>query len=130
MEIIQVVCALIEWEGRVLCVQRSAQMPLPLKWEFPGGKVEAGETEAESLRREIREELNLEVEILTRLDPVDYQYPQSKPIRLIPYVCRIRQGLLHLKEHRQYLWLPKAVLLQLDWAEADRPIVEQYLLTA
>lgn len=101
-------------------------MPLPLKWEFPGGKIEDNETAEECLIREIKEELNIEIEITGSLSPNDHQYP-DKLIRLIPFICRQKDGELILKEHADYKWLDAKDLLDLDWAEADVPIIEQYL---
>ena len=124
---IQVSCAIIVNSiGKVLVTQRSINMPLPLKWEFPGGKIEADETAEECLIREIREELNMEIQITGSLPPNDHQYP-DKLIRLIPFICRQKDGEIILKEHADYKWLDAKDLLDLDWAEADVPIVKQYL---
>lgn len=101
-------------------------MPLPLKWEFPGGKIETGETAEECLIREIKEELNIEIEITGSLSPNDHQYP-NKLIRLIPFICRQTGGDLALKEHAEYKWVDDKDLLDLDWAEGDIPIVKEYL---
>ena len=124
---IMVSCAIIlNSKGQVLVTQRSATMPLPLKWEFPGGKIEAGETAEECLIREIKEELNIEIQITGSLPTNDYQYP-DKLIRLIPFICRQTGGDLALKEHAAYKWLDAKDLLDLDWAEADVGVVEEYL---
>lgn len=124
---IQVSCAIIVNSiGQVLVTQRSKKMPLPLKWEFPGGKIEENETAEDCLIREIREELNIEIEITGNLSPNDHQYP-NKLIRLIPFICRQTGGEIILKEHANYKWLDIKDLLDLDWAEADLPVVEQYL---
>ncbi len=124
---IQVSCAIIVNSiGKVLVTQRSALMPLPLKWEFPGGKIEDNETAEECLIREIKEELNIEIEITGSLSPNDHQYP-DKLIRLIPFICRQTGGEIVLKEHADYKWLDVKDLLDLDWAEADVPIVKRYL---
>ena len=124
---IEVSCAIIiNPFDQVLVTQRSAHMPLPLKWEFPGGKIEENETAEACLIREIREELNIEIQITGSLPPNDYQYP-DKLIRLIPFICRQKDGELVLKEHADYKWLYAKDLLDLDWAEADVPIVKQYL---
>ncbi|MDO8992976.1 MAG: NUDIX domain-containing protein, partial [Daejeonella sp.] len=96
-------------------------------WEFPGGKIEENETAEECLIREIKEELNIEIEITASLSPNDYQYP-DKLIRLIPFICRQKDGEIILKEHTDYKRLDVKDLLDLDWAEADIPIVEQYLI--
>lgn len=124
---IKVSCAIIlNSTGKILVTQRSATMPLPLKWEFPGGKIEIGETAEECLIREIKEELNIEIEITGSLSPNDHQYP-NKLIRLIPFICRQTGGDLALKEHAEYKWLDDKDLLDLDWAEADVGVVEEYL---
>jgi|LakMenEpi03Aug12_release.lakeMendotaPanAssembly.Ray.scaffolds.fasta_scaffold334464_1 8-oxo-dGTP diphosphatase len=128
---IQVSCALIVNSiGQVLVTQRSAHMPLPLKWEFPGGKIEADETAEECLIREIKEELNIEIQITGSLPPNDHQYP-DKLIRLIPFICRQKDGEIILKEHADYKWLDAKDLLDLDWAEADvgvaRRLREEFL---
>ena len=124
---IQVSCAIIiNPFDQVLVTQRSAHMPLPLKWEFPGGKIEADETAEECLIREIKEELNIEIQITGSLPSNDHQYP-DKLIRLIPFICLQKDGELVLKEHADYKWVDTKDLLDLDWAEADVPIVKQYL---
>lgn len=124
---INVTCAIIINEDNgVLVTQRSSVMQLPLKWEFPGGKVEEGETAEEALLREIKEELDLETEIIQALSPNCHSYG-TKTICLIPFICKIRRGSIHLREHAAYLWLKPNELLNLDWAEADIPIVKAFL---
>lgn len=127
---IKVSCAIIlNSIGKILVTQRSATMPLPLKWEFPGGKIEIGETAEECLIREIKEELNIEIEITGSLSPNDHQYPNNL-IRLIPFICRQTGGDIALKEHAEYKWLDDKDLLDLDWAEADVGVIEEYLRIA
>lgn len=125
---IEVTCAIIEQyqqqEHCVLVCQRSEKMSLPLKWEFPGGKIEPGENPQACLAREIQEELHLKVEVGQPLKPVRHRYPLFE-IRLFPFRCRITGGEIHLSEHRAFLWQPLSALHQLDWAQADRPIVLQ-----
>ena len=124
---IDVSCAIIlHQSGKILVTQRSASMPLPLKWEFPGGKVEPGETPEESLIREIKEELDLNIKITGCLTPNTHSYAQST-IRLIPFICKIASGTIILKEHAAYRWLNNNEIQQLDWAEADVPIVKELL---
>ena len=124
---INVSCAIIiDDENRVFVAQRSTEMHLPLKWEFPGGKVEEDETAEESLVREIKEELGIEIEIIRPLDPNTHVYGE-KTIHLIPFRSKIRQGSIHLKEHAAYLWVNPNHLLDLDWAEADIPIAKALL---
>lgn len=124
---IDVCCALIKGQnGSVLVTQRSAEMRLPLKWEFPGGKVEPGETNEECLVREIKEELNVRVKIIGLMPPSIHNNG-SQLIRLIPFQCMIEEGEICLTEHAAYLWCSPDELQQLDWADADLPIVQHYL---
>ena len=126
MKEIKVTCAIISLNGKTLVVQRSEKMKLPLKWEFPGGKIETGESEEDCIRREIREELNIEIELLSRLTPSVYKYPDFK-ICLIPYTAKYLSGEITLAEHKRYLFLADNELIELDWAEADIPILNEYL---
>lgn len=124
---IQVTCAvIIRDDGRVLVTQRGEQMKLPLKMEFPGGKIEPGETAEACLIREIFEELEIDIAIVGRLPSNDHDYPNFS-IRLHPFVCRITGGDIVLKEHAAYFWLDKNELNGLDWAAADVPVVQNYL---
>ena len=124
---IYVTCAIIEKDTKVLCAQRSELMNLPSKWEFPGGKVEAGETHENCIVREIEEELGLDITIIDTLLPSIFQYPNAKEICLLPFICRIESGTINLKEHKQVTWLSLSELKTLDWAAADVPILENYL---
>ena len=126
MKTILVTCAIIQFGDKTLAVQRSDTMKLPLKWEFAGGKIEVGETEIECIKREISEELNIKIEVKERLTPVTHQYPNLK-IKLIPFITEYLSGKLELKEHCNFLLVNKAELINLDWAEADLPILKEYL---
>lgn len=120
---IPVTCAVIRQEDRILAVQRSRHDPmLPGLWEFPGGKVEPGETEEACLIREIREELELEVEILKRLPDVNWDYGNVL-IRMTPFIVRIVTGTMKLNDHDAFRWMTVADLMSLDWAPADVPVV-------
>jgi 8-oxo-dGTP diphosphatase len=124
---IDVTCAIIvNQANQVLVTQRSAAMKLPLKWEFPGGKVEPGETPATCLVREIKEELNLDIATDLELPANVHHYPEFS-INLIPFICKVTGGTLELREHAKCLWLHPTKLLHLDWAEADVAIVDSYL---
>lgn len=123
---IRVVCAIIHQENKILAVQRSEKMALPLKWEFPGGKIEENESEVDCIKREIKEELNINIEIKKRLTPSLHSY-EGFSIELIPYISVCKSGNLTLNEHKQLLWLDKEALINLDWAEADVPIVNEYI---
>ena len=128
MKIIPVTCAIIQFQDKTLAVQRSNTMKLPLKWEFAGGKIEEGETEIECIKREISEELNIKIEVKKRLTPVTHQYPNFK-IKLIPFIAEYLSGELELREHSNFLLADKNDLINLDWAEADLPILKEYLST-
>jgi 8-oxo-dGTP diphosphatase len=96
-------------------------------WEFPGGKVASGETEAECLRREIREEMGTVVQVADRLRPVLYREP-DRTIRLIPYLCIILRGSPKPLEHERIHWAGAGELVRLVWCPADIAVVRQYLI--
>jgi len=125
--LIQVTCALIEDDDQILCAQRSEKMSLPLKWEFPGGKLENGETLEECLRREIKEELGLDIKILEQLPSNTHKYSDKKVIKLIPFRCSLQTSEIDLKEHLKIEWASIFQLENFDWAEADIPIVQYYI---
>ena len=127
--ITKVTCALIEQYGRVVITQRSETMPQAMLWEFPGGKVEEGETEEACLVREIQEELNLCVTPMQRFTPVVQTYG-DKTIELIPYLCQYNQGAIKLSEHRAYHWVVPQDLENYDWCPADIPIMREYAAQA
>jgi 8-oxo-dGTP diphosphatase len=125
-----VVCAIIEQDDLVLCALRSEQMSLPGKWEFPGGKLELNELAEDALIREIKEELNVSIEINEALPISDYSYVHEKVIRLIPFRCSIQNNKIPVAaEHAELRWVNKEDLLNLNWAEADVPIVLNYIRT-
>jgi 8-oxo-dGTP diphosphatase len=128
MRKIDVACAIIEKDGRVLAAQRSETMSLPLKWEFPGGKIEPGENAAACLQREIEEELGIDNTILVALPPSDWHYPDFA-ITLHPFVCSLQgETEMRLLEHKEIRWLAPADLGRLDWAAADAPVLRNYFL--
>jgi 8-oxo-dGTP diphosphatase len=101
-------------------------MSLPFKWEFPGGKIEENETAENCILREIKEELNLEIEILARLESRSFNYPTFS-INLIPFISKYLSGTINLNEHKDYKWLTKDELILLDWAPADISILHEFL---
>jgi 8-oxo-dGTP diphosphatase len=123
---INVTCAIIIKDDKILVTQRSEKMKLPLKWEFPGGKLESNETEVECIKREIKEELNIEIVVLKALQNRIFDYIDFK-INLIPFVVCYTSGEIKLTEHKQFKLFNKAELLNLDWAEADLSIVNELL---
>jgi 8-oxo-dGTP diphosphatase len=113
-------------DNKILVTQRSEKMKLSLKWEFPGGKLEENESELDCVKREIKEEINIEIEIQKRLKDSIFDYGTFK-INLIPFVANYISGEIKLTEHKDYKLLDKSELLSLDWAEADIPVVEEFL---
>lgn len=124
--VVRVACAIIERGGEVLAAQRSELMNMPLKWEFPGGKMEEGEDPAACLVREIREELGVDVGILHTLPAILHRY-DSWTIELLPFVCEITGGNITLHEHKAIVWKAPRDLSGLDWPEADIPVLRAYL---
>ncbi|SFB59433.1 (deoxy)nucleoside triphosphate pyrophosphohydrolase [Algoriphagus aquimarinus] len=124
MEVVSVTCALIFLDQKVLCAQRSEAMQLPGLWEFPGGKIEKGESPEDCLIREIKEELAISINIIGSLRSNEHAYSDVKVIRLMPFICVWGSGKLKLVEHQEVKWLAKEELKSLNWAQADIPIVE------
>ena len=123
---IEVCCAIITEGDKILATRRSHGMHLAGFWEFPGGKIEPGETAEECIHREIREELNIEITIENQLEPVEHHYPE-KSIRLIPFICKIKSGNITLTDHSEFRWLTKNELSKLNWAAADQMVLQEYL---
>jgi 8-oxo-dGTP diphosphatase len=127
---INVTCAIIRnEEDEILVVQRGEATDHPFKWEFPGGKVSAGETEEECIIREVKEELSMEIVICRRLPEVEHNYGH-KQIRLIPFICDTLDELPFLAEHHDFKWIAGNDLLKVDFSEADIPVAENYLESA
>ncbi len=116
---------ILDEAGRLLAGRRPEGKHLGGKWEFPGGKVEDGESPAEALVRELEEELGVAVDIGQALTPVVWDYGRGQ-IRLHPFVCRIVAGELHPHEHEEIRWCEKDDLCELDWAAADVPVWEEW----
>jgi len=119
---IEVVAAIIQKDNKIFCAQRNLSKSMGGKWEFPGGKIEVGETKEEALVREIKEELDSDIVVNKYLMTVEHDYPAFH-ITMHVYLCTLVKGELSLKEHNDSKWLYKEELLSLDWADADKPIV-------
>lgn len=111
-------------QNQVLCALRSSEMSSPNLWEFPGGKVENGESHKEALQREIIEELECEIEMLEQIENTFFNGERAV-INLITYKARLVSGLPKPKEHEELRWLPLGDLHKLDWAPADIPTVHR-----
>lgn len=122
---IEVVCGVIENDlGEVLACLRPDGKHLGGFWEFPGGKVDPGESPRQALARELLEELAIEVAVGEPLTPVVWSYAE-RTIRLSPYRCRITGGVLTPLEHEQTRWCSAADFHALKWADADIPILRE-----
>ncbi len=124
-----VVCAVIfNRDDRVLLAQRPAHKHLGMKWEFPGGKIEAGESPEQALVREIREELGCEIFIRRALPPFTHDYG-TVVIEMIPFVCELAptSPMPRAHEHAALAWVEIAELKNYDLAPADWPVVEAWL---
>jgi 8-oxo-dGTP diphosphatase len=125
MKTVEVVAAIIIKDNKILCTQRSIDDPyLSLKWEFPGGKIEKDESHREALKREIQEELNLNIEVKNLFLTVNHTYPHFHLI-MHTYLCTMKGDAFTLNEHNHYKWLDAKALSSLDWVEADIPIVSK-----
>ena len=127
-EPIPVCCALIEHDGKVLIARRPPEKHLGGRWEFPGGKIEYGETPTVALHREITEELGCHLELTTALPPVIHAYPGTT-IQLHPFVARLAAGSLAPRalEHTDLRWIDPAEFSTVALAPADIPVVTSYL---
>ena len=122
---IHVAAAIIKNEqDQILICQRSPDGDLPLMWEFPGGKVEAGESPEHCAVRELMEELNIEIDITQFFGETIYSYP-TKDIRLSFYLANIIRGQIKAQVHQQIAWVNKDQLDQYDFAPADVDVVEK-----
>ena len=120
---IEVVAAIILDEEKVFATQRGYG-EFKDGWEFPGGKIEQGETPQQALKREIKEELDTEIEVGELLETVEYDYP-SFHLTMHCFLCTIKSGDLVLKEHEAAKWLTKKTLDSVDWLPADKGLIEQ-----
>ena len=126
MKHLEVVAAIIKYNDLILCMQRPVGKfdYVSLKFEFPGGKVEPGETNSQALMRELREEMAMKTDI-TEEDyfmTVTHQYPDFE-ITMHSFICSVDSQEFIRKEHVDHKWLPVEELDTLDWAPADQPIV-------
>ncbi|AEE17778.1 (deoxy)nucleoside triphosphate pyrophosphohydrolase [Treponema brennaborense] len=113
----------------LFCARRPDKGETAKKWEFPGGKIEAGETPKQALEREIREELDTQVSVDDFIMTVEYAY-RTFDLTMHVYFCTVQSGNLVLKEHSEAVWLPPERLSELDWAPADEELIRRLRATA
>ena len=123
MKTIRVVAAIIRDKGRIFATQRGYG-PYKDGWEFPGGKIEPGETPEEALKREIREELDTEIEVGEPAGHIEYDYPEFH-LSMDCFFCTLLSGSLTLKEHEAARWLSPAELDSVSWLPADRSLIDE-----
>ncbi|PIC63946.1 8-oxo-dGTP diphosphatase MutT [Sporosarcina sp. P13] len=122
---VHVVGAVIENDkGEILSALRSPKMTLPNYWEFPGGKIEQGETPEKALQREIQEELECVIRVQDAVEDTTYEY-EKVIVRLETFMATIVEGTPIATEHAELRWIPREQLAELDWAPADIPAIEK-----
>src|SRR5690625_4841022 len=126
MKNIHVVGAVIIHDGKILCAQRPESTTLPLMWEFPGGKIEQGESSKDALKREIHEEMSCDISVGAQLDHTVYEYDFGI-VHLTTFYCTLLDGTPVLTEHKSIKWLRKEELTMLDWAPADIPAIKKLM---
>ena len=126
MKKIEVVAGIIYCKNLILCVQRPKNKLhyISEKFEFPGGKIEEGETQKEALKREILEELNISTKIKSLFMTVVHEYPDFE-LTMHTFICEVETKEITLVEHIDQKWLTAKELKTLDWAAADIPIVNK-----
>lgn len=131
MKEISVVAAIIKYNNKILCVQKGENKYdyISNKFEFPGGKIEEGETLQETVIREIKEELNMVIKPVEPFITVTHQYPHFL-LTMHTFICSCDDPKVILTEHINYKWLATKELKNLDWAAADIPIANKLLLNA
>ena len=123
MKFIEVVAAIIQREGAYFATQRGYG-EFEGMWEFPGGKIELGETVESALKREIQEELGIDITVDKFLCTTHYDYP-SFHLTMHCYLCRIISGEIELREHKSARWLTVEALDSVEWLPADKEVVEK-----
>ena len=130
MKELEVVAAIIFYDKKILCIQRNVGKYeyVSKKFEFPGGKVEQGETFAQALMRELNEEMEMNVKILDNdfYMSIHHQYPDFA-ITMHSFIVKVSDPTFVMKEHLDFKWLNVDELLSLDWAPADLPIVQKLI---
>ncbi len=120
---LKVTCAIIVRQNKILVTQLSSVAAHPYKWEFPGGKLNHNEKVEDCITREIKEELEIEIGIKESMIAVIHDYG-FKHIELIPFLCNVKSGRIKLNVHNNYKWVTLENLNEIDFAEADRKLIQ------
>ena len=123
MKTLHVVCAVIRKDDRIFATQRGYG-EFKDGWEFPGGKIESGETPQQALKREIHEELDTEINVGDQIETVEYDYPEFH-LSMQCYWCNVVSGKLTLLEAEDARWLTKDTIESVDWLPADKELVQK-----
>lgn len=123
MKTVRVVAAVIRKDDKIFATQRGYG-EFKDGWEFPGGKIEEGETPEQALAREIKEELDTEIKVGKLIDTIEFDYPNFH-LSMDCFWCEIVQGELELREHESARWLSKEKLYSVDWLSADVRLIER-----
>lgn len=121
----RVVAALIEKDGKLLVCQRTRHQTMPLKWEFPGGKIEEGEQPRDALRRELEEELGISATVGDEIKRIQHEYPNGGMVELRFFIVRQHQGEIENRIFRDTQWVAPKDLAAYDFLEADLTLVKE-----
>ena len=119
---IKVTCAIVINKNTVLVTQRGKESDHPLMWEFPGGKIKTGESPEKCIQREIKEELDVEIELFERLESIQFDYGFRR-IELIPFLCAIKTNQIKLNEHAKFRWIQLKEIEKVDLLAADKKLI-------
>lgn len=122
---IEVTCAILLNKDTFLVTQRGKESDHPLMWEFPGGKIKTGESPEDCIRREMREELEIEIEIVEKLKSIQFDYGFRK-IELIPFLCSSKSLQIKLHEHADFMWIQLKGIEHIDLLEADKKLIQEH----
>ena len=125
MKIIKVVAAILQKEDKILIARKKEGKPLAGYFEFPGGKIEKGETPEESLARELMEEMNIKIDVKEYVGESIYDYGNGKVISLLGYISEIIDGEIKLSDHDRYEWVTLEEINNYKIAPADIPLIEK-----
>ena len=119
---IEVTCAILINKNKFLVTQRGKDSDHPLMWEFPGGKIKTGEAAEMCIQREIKEELDIEIELIERLNSIQFDYGFRK-IELIPFLCAPKSHQIKLFEHASFRWIQLKEIEKIDLLAADKKLI-------